>query len=602
MNPSHRKLTVIGALLISSIVGLTPSVNAAFPADSDSGLAIVDAIVFDATGATPSIETVLVRNGRITAVGAHLPVPKGYHVFDATGEALLPGFFDLHTHWTPGGLPRDTPAIANADLAAGVTTSNDFNAAPESYEARRAWLATLNAPHVNLCGRLSTPGGHGADWADTETTKWVSTPAGARAGVDAIVPYKPDCLGEVMTDGWRYGTAPDMTSMNEDTIAAMVDEAHKYHLPVLTHTVTVTKGAEAGEAHVDVIAHALQDREIDDATVAAIKQGGSFFAPTLAVYEPNKSGHALPVSDPRYAQSMKKWNYALQNTKRLYDAGVPIALGTDAGMPGTLHGKAPLREMELLVLAGLTPTAALLAGTANSARAMGEFGDRGSIEAGKRADLVLVQGKPWGNISDVEHTDRVFVDGRLVFGPGAPPPNLDAPLTAVKVDALIDDFERTDGRSNLNTLVVTNPDRGLDRSTEVMQIVPREDNGHALLMTAKMAAKDNATASVVLPLTRGSIAPADIQGYHGIKLELRGDGDYELSCNGLGGSWTTTIQGTNSWKTVEVPFTALRRIATQKSEEKMSPWSGTDVTEIEIIDHREAGAKTWLEMDNVSFY
>lgn len=602
MNPSHRRLTTIGALLFFSSGALTPSVNAAFAADSDSGLAIVDATVFDATGATPSIETVLIRNGRISAVGPHLAVPKGYRVVDGTGEALLPGFFDLHTHWTPGGQPRDTPAIANADLAAGVTTSNDFNASPESYEARRAWLATLNAPHVNLCGRLSTPGGHGADWADTETTKWVSTPAAARAGVDSIAPYKPDCLGEVMTDGWRYGSAPDMTSMNEDTIAALVDEAHKFHLPVLTHTVTVTKGAEAGEAHVDVIAHALQDRDIDDTTITAIKQGGSFFAPTLAVYEPNKGGHSVSASDPRYAPAMKKWAYALQNTKRLYDAGVPIALGTDAGMPATLHGKATLREMELLVQAGLPASAALLAGTSNSARAMGEFADRGSIEVGKRADLILIKGKPWESISDVEKTDRVFVDGRLVFGPGATPPNSDVAMPAVKVGALIDDFERPDGRSNLNTLVVTNPDRGMDRSTEVIQIVPREDNGHALLMTATLATKDNATASVAIPLTRGSIAPADLRSYRGLRLELRGDGDYQLMYNSLAGAWTADIRGTNSWKTVDVPFASLHHVAAQKGEEKEAIWDGTDVTEIEIVDHRSAGTKTWLEIDNVSFY
>ena len=115
---------------------------------------------------------------------------------------------------------------------------------PEAFAARRFWLSKLNAPHVEMCGRLSTPGGHGADWADTATTKWVTTPQGARIGVDQIIPYKPDCLGEVMTDGWRYGTAPDDTSMNEDALTALVDEAHKNHIPVLTHTLRVEKGAQ----------------------------------------------------------------------------------------------------------------------------------------------------------------------------------------------------------------------------------------------------------------------------------------------------------------------------------------------------------------------
>ncbi len=566
-------------------------------------VAIIAATVFDATGAAPAVETVLVHNGRISAVGAHVAVPAGYRVIDAKGEALLPGFFDLHTHWTAAGVPSTTPMIANADLAAGVTTSNDFNASPESFEARRAWLATLNAPHVNLCGRLSTPGGHGADWADTATTKWVTTPMDARAGIDAILPYQPNCFGEVMTDGWRYGTAPDNTSMNADAIAALVDEAHKSHLPVLTHTVTVTKGEEAGEAHVDVIAHALQDRDLDDATIQAIKQGGSFFAPTLAVYEPTKPGHhsTVPPDDPRYKASMRKWEFALHNTKRLYDAGVPVALGTDAGMPGTPHGAAALREMELLVQAGLPPSAALMAATANSARAMGELEDRGTIEVGKRADLVLIHGAPWETISDVEKTDRVFVDGRLVFGPGALAPNPDVPMPAVKVAKLIDDFERADGRSNLDTLVVTNPDGGLDRSTEILQLLPREGGGHALLMTANLSMKEKPSASVVLPLTKGSVAPADLRAYDGVRLELRGDGDYELRLNGLDGSWIGSVTGMDGWKTVEIPFTSLHAAARGARKEAVT-WKGDDLTELELTAHRSGGTKTWLELDNVRFY
>jgi imidazolonepropionase-like amidohydrolase len=522
-------------------------------------------------------------------------------LINAQGEALVPGFFDLHTHWTPGGDPATTPAIANADVSAGVTTVADFNSAPEAFAPRRAWLARLVAPHVNMCGRLSTPGGHGADWADTATTKWVTTPAGARAGVDSILPYKPDCLGEVMTDGWRYGTAPNNTSMNEDALTALVDEAHKNHIPVLTHTLRVEKGAEAGRAKVDVIDHALQDRDIDDATIQAIKNGGSYLAPTLAVYEPNKPGHEMAPSDPRYAQSMRKWGFALRNTKRLYDAGVPIALGTDSGMPGTPHGTSTLREMELLVHAGLPPSAALIAATANSAKAMGELADRGTIEKGKRADLVLLKGKPWNNISDVEKTDRVFIDGALVFGPGAPPLNPVTPPPAARVSALIADFERPDMRSNLDTLVVTNPDGGIDRSTEIVNLIPREDGGHALAMLAKMAVKPNPQAAVVIPLTPGSIVPADVREYTGVKFELRGDGPYDVVFNTLAGPWETSVTGGAQWQTVTVPFAELTR-AKGRAEFTEVNWTGDNVTEMDIAAHRKAGEKAWLQIDNVRFY
>ncbi|WP_163202353.1 amidohydrolase family protein, partial [Citrobacter koseri] len=92
--------------------------------------------------------------------------------------------------------------------------------------------------------------------------------------------------------------------------------------------------------------------------------------------------------------ALRKFDYALHNVKTLHDAGVVVALGTDAGMPDTPHGTSTLRELELLVRAGLTPTEALTAGSAGSAKALGQFGDRGSIEVGKRADLVLVRGRP----------------------------------------------------------------------------------------------------------------------------------------------------------------------------------------------------------------
>ncbi|SEB55653.1 CIA30 family protein [Terriglobus roseus] len=594
---TQRTLTVASAITLCG--ALSSSGQNARPVD----IAIVDAMVFDGTGAAPSARTVLIQNGRITAVGAHLAVPAGYTTIDATGEALLPGFFDLHTHWTESGMPHSVPVMANEDLAAGVTTVDDFNSSPESFEARRAWIGMLNAPHVNICGRISTPGGHGADWADSATTRQIVTPLEARAAVDDLMRYKPDCFGETMIDGWRYGMSPDNTSMNADAIAALVDEAHKFQMPVLTHTVTVSKGKDAGDGHVDVIAHALQDRDLDEATIAAIKRGGSAFAPTLAVYEPNKPGSTpIPATDPRFLQSQKRWHLALNNTRLLYEAGVPITLGTDAGMPGTPHGKSSLREMELLVQAGLPASAALIAGTANSARAMGEINDRGTIEVGKRADLVLLKGKPWETIGDVEKTDRVFLSGRLVFGPGALAPNPDVPMAAAKVGNIVDDFEREDMRTNFATLVVTNPDGGLSRSSEILQIVPREGTNHALLMTGKMVVKDKPSVSIVVPLTKGSIAPADLRGYKGIRLDIRGDGEYELRLNALNAAYSATVSGNAEWKSVEIPFTELHPIAGRRTSPADALWKGDDLTEIEVVAHRKGGTTTWVELDNILFF
>jgi imidazolonepropionase-like amidohydrolase len=597
------KATVSAAVLASALA-LTVS-GSALAAKPGAGevVAIMGATVFDGTGAAPRAANVVIRDGRIAEVGPKVKAPKGARVIDAKGEALLPGFYDLHTHWTLSGSPSTTPQIASAYVSAGVTTVSDFNAAPESYAPRRQWLSTLVAPHVNFAARISTPGGHGADWADSNTTKWVNTPEAARAAVRSVAAYRPDLI-KAFTDGWRYGVAPDNTSMDEWTLAALVDEAHKNNLKVFTHTVTVDRGEAAGHAKVDVITHSLQDRPIDAEALAAIKAGGTSDTPTLAVYEPNKSGQPRDMSDPKVKQSFQKFDYALGNAKLLFDNGVTIALGTDAGMPDTPHGVSTLHEMELMVRAGLTPAQALVAGTAMSAKVIGQLDDRGTIETGKRADLVLIKGEPWKTISDVRKTDRVLIDGKLVFGPGAPPMTANAAtsMPPVLAQAQIDDFERPDGRSSLDTLRTDDPDGGLDRTVEISQVIARGVDGHALAVSARMAMKAKPTAGVIIPLTRGSIQPVDARAFKGVRFDVRGDGDYALSLSTTGGRWSAPFTAGAAWKTVEIPFAALKPSGGRGERDDKAAWSGVDLTEVEFMGGRLGGQKLWMEIDNVTFY
>ena len=566
-------------------------------------LAVVNAEIFDATGSAPYRGTLVAKDGRILEVGPKVKAPKGATIVDAKGAALIPGLFDVHTHWTPAGAPAIVPKIADAYLASGVTTVNDFHQQPESFAPRRAWLGTLTAPHVNFVARMSTPGGHGADWADQATTRWVDTPESARLAVEEIAAYKPDAI-KAFTDGWRYGSAPDNTSMDAWTLKALTEAAHKHNLKVLTHTVTVERGKVAAASGVDVIAHSLQDEPLDAEAVAAIKASGLFYAPTLAVYEPVKPG-ARPPADPdspRNVQARRKFGYALANAKVLFDAGVPVALGTDAGMPGTPHGPSTLRELELLVQAGLTPAQALVAGTATSARAMNLLADRGTLEVGKRADFVLVSGKPWETISDVRRTERVFLDGQAVFGPGAVRAAANDKPTppAVKAGALIDDFERADGRTSLDTLRLDDFDGGRDRSLEVSQVITREGGGKVLSVGARMATKDDASAGVLLPLTRGSVVPADASAFKGLRFAVRGDGGpYVVTLVGAAGRWTTKVEAGPRWKSVELPFTAFKPVAARG---EAPAFTGTDLLQVGVEGERAAGTKLWFELDDVAFY
>ena len=145
-----------------------------------------------------------------------------------------------------------------------------------------------------------------------------------------------------------------------------------------------------------------------------------------------------------------RWQYLTGNVKRLHDAGIPVGAGTDAGMPGTFHGYSTLRELELLVQSGLTPLEAITAATSVSARALGVDAQRGTIAEGKVADLVLVQGRPDEQIGDIENTRRVFLGGQELALPelekAIQSPGM-TPLPARSVAPLVDDMERTDGRT-----------------------------------------------------------------------------------------------------------------------------------------------------------
>lgn len=586
---SKKSLILLcGAALIPGI----GSAQAAEPA-----IAFIDATVFDGTGAAPVKETVLVQNGRITAVGPKLKLPAGTKKVAAQGKALVPGFFDVHTHWTPGGSPDTTPQIATAYVQSGITTVNDFHQQPESYAPRRAWLAQIVAPHVNFAARISTPGGHGADWADQSTTIWINTPEAARAAILGLEAYKPDLI-KAFTDGWRYGSAPDNTSMDRWTLKALTEEAHKRNWSVLTHTVTVERGVAASMSGVDSLGHVIQDRLATPEEVAQIAKSGMGMAPTLAVYDPDKPGQ--PKADEI---RQRKFSYALRNVKALFDAGVPISVGTDAGMPGTPHGTATLHELELLVRAGLTPAQALVAATQTSAKVMRLDADRGTIAPGKRADILLIDGKPWENIADIHKITQVYIDGRLVSGVGAPPlpaANLANRLPSVKVGALVDDFERKDRRSSLDTLRLETGDGGMDRTVEITQTVPRDGGGQALLLSAKMAMKGDAYAGFAVPLTRGSVVPVNLAGYKGVRFDIKGDGAYVLRLNGLDGVWSAPVTGNSGWTSVEVPFSALVA-ATQRG--KPGPaFTGDGIVQIELGGTRGGGQRLWVEVDNITFY
>jgi imidazolonepropionase-like amidohydrolase len=584
--------------------------------------AVKGAAVVDGTGAPARAATVVVRDGRIEAVleeGA--AAPQGARVIDARGKTLLPGLFDLHTHLlanAAGGGEADWGKNLKAYLVSGVTTVADMSTYPEQFEPmRRLIRGGLPAPRVLMAGRYSTPGGHGAEGGRGDFhTQLVLTPRAARAAVRRFAAYRPDVL-KVFTDGWRYGTDTDMTSMDEETLSALVDEAHKAGLKVVTHTVTVEKGKIAARAGVDIILHGLGDAPADEEWISLMKRRGAGYVQTLAVYEPRQGREvareflAQVLEPPLLARlrapaagagdeaRARRWRNLLANCRLARDGGVLLGAGTDAGMTGTYHGWASLRELELMVRGGLTPLEAITAATGASAKLLGVEADRGTIAPGKAADLVLIDGAPHERIGDLYRVSRVWLGGveidrkALTAAIARQGPT---PVAAIPAVELLDDFESADGRSRCGTLWINNTDGGHDHAEMAYARTSREPGGHALTVLARMTEKDRPYASMVLPLSKGAVEPVDARAFAGVEFEARGEGAYSLAIHTRSRGrayFRARFEARPAWGKIRIPFTAL---------EHAEAWGGGDLTALAFMIERPAGEQAWLEIDNVRFF
>jgi imidazolonepropionase-like amidohydrolase len=558
----------------------------------DNTTLIKNAEIFDATGQVPFKSDVLVKNGRIELIEEKIePSSHVKSIINASGLSMLPGLIDVHTHWTSAeNMTR--ASTATALLQSGVTTVTDFHSSPESYAAKRSHHKSLLSPDVFFIARMSTPGGHGASWGDDNMTRIVASKEEAKRGVGIIAPYKPDAI-KVFSDGWRYGGDNNLTSMNEPVLKTIVDEAQAADLPVFTHTVTVDKAYIAARAKVRAIVHALQDENADMGLAKLMRDNEVFYAPTLAVYEP-RPDKLVGVSKDRRAIIEKRQKHSKYNLQLFERHGVKIALGSDSGIASTPIGESSLRELELLVDFGLTPTQALIAGTINSAGVLGFQKDRGTLEVGKRADFVLVRGKPWENISDYRKLDSVFVSGRPLVKNGVLNGNQGIARPSVSPALkLIDDFEHSDGKTAAQAERRHLVETGHPRSELLVHTIPRGQSDKALHLSAKMSIKENPSAFVTLPLSPGAYSPRDVSRFEGIRFDARGDGAYELIADT--GSTTTRakFEAGRVWSIVEISFDDLGHESKTQIE---------TLTEISIGGRRQRGDMMWLEIDNVEFF
>lgn len=366
--------------------------------------------IFDGSRIVPQ-NTVVIENGFITDVGENLPPPQGAHVIDGSGQTLLPGLIDAHTHvWNAQSLKQA--------LMFGVTTELDMFMSHRTMRQLKKSLAMnrgWDMADLRSAGTLATaPGGHGTEYRLRIPT--LQTAAQAQAFVDDRIKEGSDYIKIIYDDGRATGSK--QPALSKEVMEAVVAAAHHRGKLAIVHVVSLQEARDAIEAGVDGLAHVFADEMPDPEFGHFVAEHHVFVIPTLTVIE---SICGLPtgaplVKDDRLAPYLPM--SSISNLQRGFSFGrayphdfaaaqeaivqlkvarVSLLAGTDAPNPGTAHGVSMHRELELLVQAGLTPGEALASATSVNAAIFG-LRDRGRIAPGLRADLLLVRGDPTSDI------------------------------------------------------------------------------------------------------------------------------------------------------------------------------------------------------------
>jgi imidazolonepropionase-like amidohydrolase len=419
-------------LLVSAVIAL---LSVATPAQQPSPtIAFTGARVIDGTDRAPiDNATLLVRGGKIVAVGAAsaVTVPAGAQRVPLAGKTVIPGLINAHGHvgntvgmeqghYSADNVARDLKTYAAYGITTVFSLGDDQAAGIAARDAQRT--PTLNRARLFVAGPVLAP-------------KSVDE---ARKLVDEDAAMKVDIVKIRVDD--NLGTTPKMAP---DIYKAVIDQAHKKGLRVAVHLFYLDDAKAVLDAGADFIAHSVRDTAVDDQFIAMLKRRNVCYCPTLMrevstfVYESTPPWFADPLflkhadmaavealKQPARQQAMansksaQRYKAGLEvanrNLKKLSDAGVPIAMGTDTGPPARFQGYFELMELEMMAKAGLTPRQVLASATRDAARCMKLDSELGTLEPNKWADFVVLDADPLADISNVRKINAVYVAGNAV--------------------------------------------------------------------------------------------------------------------------------------------------------------------------------------------
>lgn len=388
--------------------------------------------VFDGRAAIADAD-IAVSDGRILEIGSGL---DGDESVDVAGKTILPGLFDCHVHvlishidlWTLAQTPfsyRFYQAAENlrSTLGAGITTVRDAGGADLGVKlAVEGGLIPGPRMQVSIT-MLSQTGGHGDGWLPSGECFHLFRP---HPGLPNAIVDGPDEMRKKVRELIRHGAdvikvatsggvlsprdKPQHAHFAPDELDILVAEANAAGLFVMAHAQATDGIKNAVRSGIRSIEHGIY---LDDEAIDMMLEKGTFLVPTLVapqgVLDAAAAGAAISETVLAKAREVVEIHHA--SFERAVEAGVSIAMGTDSGV--TPHGE-NLKELKLMADGGMSPTDVLVATTSNAARLMGIADDVGTLEKGKRADLVVVGGDPLDLEALPKNIESVYKDGLLI--------------------------------------------------------------------------------------------------------------------------------------------------------------------------------------------
>jgi imidazolonepropionase-like amidohydrolase len=421
MNRKSLSLMLIIALLLAAAACSDP--NAPAEAAGPAGVLVIrNGTLIDGTGAEPIPDSmVIIRGERIVAVGreADLEVPAEAQIIDAGGGTILPGIIDSHVHETW------SPEIRRQFLELGVTSVCDLGSPVDRMDdfEQDTWSGKPVARGFRAGPIVTAPGGLPDAVLHADLNYELGTPKEARRGVADLVGRGADVIKVYLQPTANNQPYP---MLGDAVLKAIVDEAHAHGVLVRAHTTQLPLVPMALDAGVDVIEHVPKPDLNEEMLVRELQDSDDpmtdlFNLVVVAEYDallPRMATQEV-VMVPTLARGLGRWyesqeatpgqrvlaDGVLEVVRRFHSAGGVIALGTDFS-PGALGPDASVRETQLLRAAGLTPMQVIEAATKHAARVCGQAKDLGTIEVGKLADILIVDGDP---VADLEALERVVI-------------------------------------------------------------------------------------------------------------------------------------------------------------------------------------------------